>query len=463
MNEPNKAFIPISQIEAGYTPLAVSATQACSNCRFFYQNGEGGFACQLIENYPEPIVPNGVCNRWEAGTMPEPEPLLVEVVGVESTGDAEFRAWANGAIENIDNISQRIADGSIEPVSLQPNALERIWEGIQEKIFGKPATFKVLPDGKHWVAYYTNNFKDREEEILSEAAHIKYISRLNMGLLPMPELWFWHIPGTKHGKALWVDYVDHIVTAVGEFTDDPIGKAFSEHYRKSRTRYANSHGFYADRAKHYRIVDGVGIWDDYNTFEITVLPTKAAANPFTLFTEIDTMTISPESAAALAGIIGKEHADKIIEEAQKASKEVKDLGVQHKDFTDPATLETPTTDTAAIEALSKNVAPVLLSMAETQGDMAEVQKAFDLRISAIEKAFTNALAERDARLQALESQNKVLQSELALTPRRASTDASTALKTDEQVGGQTQDQLKQRMPGQEYDPFFADMNVPSKG
>lgn len=446
MTEHDKAFIPITQEEAGYSPLAVSATQACSNCRFFYQNGEGGFACALITNYPEPIVPNGVCNRWEAGTVQPPEPMAVTIVG---------------DIDAVEIMEASVTEA--EEALAQPGMVERVWQLIQEAVFGKEATFKVLPDGKHWVAYYTNNFEDREKEILSERAHERYIQRLKAGLLPMPELWFWHIPGTLHGNALWVDYVDHIVTAVGTFTDDALGKAFSEHYAKSRTRYANSHGFYADRSKHYRLVDGVGVWEDYNTFEITVLPVKAAANPFTLFTEIDTMTISPESAAALASILGsKEQADKIIAEAQKASKEIKDLGVQYKDFTDLAALETPAPDTAAVEALSKNVAPLLLDMAETQGSMADVQKAFDARLTAMEKTYADALAQRDARLQALEAANKTLHAQLALTPRRASEDAATALRDGETIGGETPEQLKARMAGQEFDPFFADMNIPAE-
>lgn len=439
MSEQDKAFIPISQDEAGYTPLAISATQACSNCRFFYQNGEGGYACHLINNWPEPIVPNGVCNRWEAGTMPEPEPMAVTVVGdIEAVEVLE--AQAGEALQ-------------------QPGVIDRIWQVVQEAIFGKEPlnSFKVLDDGKHWVAYYTNNFEDREKEILSEQAHERFIGRLKTGIVPTQELWFWHIPGTKHGKALWTDRINHFVVAVGEFTDDAIGKAFSEHYRKSKTRYANSHGFFADRAKHYQKIGDVGVWTDYNTFEITVLPVKAAANPFTLFTEIDTMAITEESAAALAGIIGKDAADKIIADAQRASKEVKDLGVQYKDFTDPAALETPAPDTAAVEALSKNVAPLLLGMAETQGDFATMQKAFDTRLNGLTekmRQLQNALAERDTEIAALKAQ-------LSLTPRRASTDSATALADDAAVGNQTIEEMKQRMAGQEFDPFFGDMEVPA--
>lgn len=424
--EEKKAWI-LSQEEAGYVSLSASRGKACANCRFFTPPGTDWQAdganidnrCHIVSSWPLPILPTGVCD-WHTELVmeqTEPEPMPVVIVEPEIEMDEMERALQ------------------------KPNVLQRLLKAIKD-VISQPEQvggFKALDDGTHWVAWFSNNFEDREAEILSEKAHDSYIRRLDAGLVPMPELWYWHIPGTAHGKALWVGRIDHMVVAVGEFDDSPLAKAFQAHYAKSKE--AVSHGFKADKSKHFQN----GVWSDYNTFEISPLPLDAAANPFTLFTEAD--MLSEEKLAALETIIGKEAAAQIVEKSKQWSKEIEPLA-RYKEFADPATLGNPA-DAAAVENLSKNVGPMLLEIAATQGDFVGI-------IKGIEASFKQQLDTVLAQVEAVKQENESLKAQLSLTPRRATQETSTQLSAEEAKA------LESQLPGPEFDSFFGDLNIPVK-
>jgi hypothetical protein len=77
-------------------------------------------------------------------------------------------------------------------------------------------------DGRmRWYARYSNNFKDRDGEIITEAAHKEYIDWAASGGV-YPELWLWHTPGTRFGQADWLDYASGFTHASG-LVDDTDG------------------------------------------------------------------------------------------------------------------------------------------------------------------------------------------------------------------------------------------------
>jgi hypothetical protein len=131
-----------------------------------------------------------------------------------------------------------------------------------------------------WIGVPTNKFKDRDNDILSDAAHKKFVKMLKDGNVEMPNLYPWHT-GTI-GKATWVDYDERGFLVAGGYilkewenfainlimnTDEPMGM---------------SHGMYSKDIK--RDSDGVII--EYKSFEFSFLPLDKAANLLTSFTTI---------------------------------------------------------------------------------------------------------------------------------------------------------------------------------
>lgn len=428
MTEQKKTFVPISQIEAAYTPLSAISGQACANCRFYQTDPNGFTACVLIANGPETILATGYCNRWEA--MPE-MPMFEETpLPVIVVGEVEY-------------------EGEMDKAISEPGILRKAIDAIVNIL--KPAKaqtqFKSLGGG-YWIAWYSNNLEDREKEIIAAEAHDKFISRVKAGIMPYPELWFWHIPGTAHGKAIWLDRIGHMTVALGRFSETPLGGVMKAHYENNAPMYAMSHGFTADKNNALKN----GVWYDINTFEISPLSPDAAANVFTLFSEVKTMA-SEQALAALKTLLtkglGEADGDKayqdILSTTETMNKEAAALGTRYKDFTDPAKAEAP--DPAkAIEEVSKSIAPYLLELMQAQADSVKVQTAQAAEIDSLKKAY-------EGKVSALESTVARLQAELSLTPQRASESKDTQLaKAAAAVA------LSQREGV--YNPFWADLGVP---
>lgn len=445
MNEQEKAW-KITQDEAEYTPLSTMRGRACATCRWFNPYGDWHedsppiASCHLVDSYPEPILATGLSNRWEAKPQPEePEVDPIPVVIVEPSIADEDSGMMRAFDEGDRLIAELIAD-----VDNKPGVFERILTRIKSAIFGAPqeSAFKSLGNGL-WIAWYSNNAEDREGEILAESAHDSYVRRLQSGIVPMPVLEFWHIPGSEHGKALWVDRIGHSMLAVGVYDDTPFAKAMQAHYEQDNPHYGMSHGFTSDKRKFFKD----GVWWDYNTHEISTLPVWAAANVLTLF-EGQPMA-SVQSLAALQSILesrmgskeaAKTEMQRIEAQAKNRDKTITELG-RYKDYTETPTDESPA-DTERADEAEKMFGELVLELMEAQGNAVQIMAGMDTRIKGLETQLTA----RDTLIAALQSQ-------LQLQPR-ASVAAQTQI-TDTAIEAQ----LKQNLPGEEFDPFWVDMKV----
>lgn len=224
--------------------------------------------------------------------------------------------------------------------------------------------FKALPHGR-WVAWWSNNFEDRQKECFPEHAIDAYVARLDAGTIPQPDLWLWHEPVVM-GQAEWTERIGHLVVSVGHFASSDVGVRACAHFSSTDDEYAMSHG-YLFPPKAFQD----GQYHAFNTFEITVLPPHAAANPYTAFEsvyeEVGKMALTEEKKALLDRVLGKELADGIVAGAEQRSKELEALGMRFKDFgggedgagtggaaETPATAATPA---AATPAAATPVAP----------------------------------------------------------------------------------------------------------
>ncbi|NJL56843.1 hypothetical protein HC928_18100 [bacterium] len=331
------------------------------------------------------------------------------------------------------------------------NFMQRVFQRSASKALDtQGSVFKALGGGV-WFAAYTNNFEDREKQILSEAAHDRYIARVNAGFTPMPELWHWHIPGTRHGEAKSIGRAGHIVWAAGVFDNTPEGHAAETYYRKAKD-IELSHGFTYPA---WALKDGV--YHDYNTFEISTLPPGKAANPYTSFKEID-MPMTEEQKASLRSLFGERAEDVInmASQAETAGKALEEAGARYKDFADvdagkddePA----PETSASATDALKSFVLDVVEAQADITEGIVSLRNHVDAAMTALSLEIKVLREERAA----LSAEVKALKTRLDLKPRRVD-DTSANVVTDAAAATEV---AERSSPDMEYDPLFPGMNVP---
>lgn len=417
----------LDQDEANYTPVSTVKGKACSSCLWWRENH-----CHIVVGYPEPIAPNGYCDRHEIATPlnPNSQPAIpVSIVEPEM----QMGAMSLEATKTVDE------DG----------LFARLWERIKETIAPKSeGAFVVQKDlnGEwRWRATFTNNFKDREGEIISEKALDGYLKRVEMGIVPTPELWIGHVEGTKQGVADLVFGLGNFVTAVGHFDSPEMGDAAAKFARK----YPNvplSHGFTFPKWAFKE-----GVYDVVNVFEISLLPPPlVASNPFTEF-EVKTMEkeLSPKTEAALALYFGKDKAQELKTNLLARSEETKEAGHAFKDFAEvteqPA--EAAAEETPAVSP-APAVAELLTQILEGQAELERLLGASGKAYTALKAQAESDKATADARVKALETTVEKVQAELKLTPRAASAASETKLSDAEAAA------VKQEQANSELDPFW---------
>lgn len=285
-----------NQTAVAYSPTGGTADRACSSCHWF----NGINSCYLVRGV---IAPNGLCELHQPVTA-EPE----TEVELEIEGDE-----IEGVVQSL------IDEGLIESsqASLGKRILARV-KGMfaPAPMFSGSSGFKMLSDNR-WVAWYTNAYKDRDGEHFATDAIYQDVQRMWKSR-QFPELWFWHIPGTKHGKATWAGTIGRFAVAIGVFDDTPAAQSFKRYYRQRPPEL--SHGFYFNPKERKD-----GVYQDYRTFEISTLPVGKASNPLTVFSvksEDSSMNnLTPDQFAELVKAVGTDEAVKMIAAGVNATKE----------------------------------------------------------------------------------------------------------------------------------------------
>lgn len=303
----------------------------------------------------------------------------------------------------------------------------------------KTSYFKAI--GSRWYALWSNAFEDHDGEFFSEKAIDEYVRRVDVGAVPYPELWLWHTPGTKHGQAEWVGRIGHFAVAAGSFDDTPAGKAAQAHYAKAGGDYGMSHGFTYDPGQ-----KSDGVFHQFNTFEISVLPAKAAANPYTQFSEVFEMEMDDEKFAFLARVLGSEEiARQLVTATEDKSRAMEALDVRYKDFVrmdEPAVkAEDDEEDTPETEVVPDEDTPTETTPEEKADvgafiegiteDVAALANVVNSLIGKLEEAQTEGAAEKARRageVAELRAEVKALSEALDLRPRSASTDPATEIE-----------------------------------
>lgn len=198
-------------------------------------------------------------------------------------------------------------------------ATENIPASVKEK------TFDVWLDKEtnqyRWFAIYSNNYRDNDNppEIISEASHRSFVKGVETGVYPYPELWGWHVPGSRIGVADIVHFSDEGFAWASGTIDE--GK---EHIAKGLSEYDGdqlvSHGMPKPFVK--RDPGDKSIIIQHITREISPLPSMAAANKLTgfeLLSKEESMTVIPEHKLEYLKTVG--YTDEELESIQAGVKE----------------------------------------------------------------------------------------------------------------------------------------------
>lgn len=333
-------------------------------------------------------------------------------------------------------------------MNLQNTSLLEVFKtglhALLQKDKQQQSAIKVI--GNHWIARYSNAFKDRENEFFPVKAIDAFIERVDKGLTPLPELWLWHIPKTiGHAKTLF--RAGNFVIAAGTFTDDKFGQAAKVWLSKNKAK--NSHGFTFD-VNTFKDAS----YHDFNTFEISILPFSKGieANAYTNIEVKDMSTISAEKRAFLEEMFGKEVATEFISETEKASKDLEEFGVEYKDTTDINNKmemddeEDEEDDEEGNKKPFKKEAALYGIMVKELADLAQGQVKLLKTIKAQQK-----------QIEAQAKEIKSLQKDLALPPTQASDDISTVIDEkvleDDDLLGKLAKALKEK-EAKDYDPVM---------
>lgn len=193
------------------------------------------------------------------------------------------------------------------------------------------AAFFITKDyqgNPRWLALHSNKFFDREKEVFPESAHKEYEEWVaETGRYP--ELWLWHLPGSKIGVADLIAYTDGFVLSSGTFTAEAINLQVPERLKEMDDDLGVSHGYvYPDDA-----LTEEGVYKQYRTYEISPVPAEKAANVWTSMSvelkEVP-MPLEPTRRKFLVAVIGEEKTAAIEEGVAGLAKELTDNGVAFK-------------------------------------------------------------------------------------------------------------------------------------
>ena len=215
-----------------------------------------------------------------------------------------------------------------------------------------------------WMARYSNKFRDDDlpPEIISEKSHERFVKLVDEGKAALPELYLWHIPELRFGKATHVAYDDSgFAMAAGVVDDTKEAKELAE-WLSVQKDVSVSHGMPTSTIT--RDPDDNTVIIQHETVEISVLPTWAAANKMTGFVILDSetkeksMAIPDSKFASLVESWGaKPELLRELEGRNKADAEAAEkAGIESKELEKEETAEnTNTTETTEVANVDENV------------------------------------------------------------------------------------------------------------
>jgi len=176
------------------------------------------------------------------------------------------------------------------------------------------------------VMWTSNNFIDRDGDIISEDAHKEYVKWVNKeeNKVCMPAFVTWHTPGTARENPVdYVDYFNGFLVTSAKLTDiEAVGLLKAT----KKTSIGMSHGsFVLERdPKDPRIIT------KYRMYEVSDLPLDKAANPFTAI-ETVSKEVEMDKKEYLAELLGEEKAEAFLAKTGLKQKSLQDAEIESKE------------------------------------------------------------------------------------------------------------------------------------
>lgn len=466
MTEQEKLFQRPTQAEAAYTPLSGDLTKACATCRWFAKD-DGGY-CGIIDNYPQDILPTGICNRHEVVPVAE----IVEVVtedAAAAVADAILQAAdvVVGAMGKDLSISQQVEYNGDSPTIVATiedsvgKTIQKIFTSVETPNFttadmhqietevgyiapdsNAEGVFKALVDkfkrgmkpglsvmkgvdGKRYMLIVTSNsYQDRESETITTNALKEWVdtcwNAVEGEFATDNPLVFWHDMRVKMGDIVWSDMRGPFLVELARESDGILSQKMLDYVEAHPDeKWGASHKFAYYKAHK----DADGTYHRIIKKETTVLPRSAAANALT-FSGVIPMASKRDEF--LNKMLGLENAAELLDKGiEPLVAELTKRGIEHK-----STDEAP-----AGESVFGNL---LADMIKAQADMdaqleetkaavhaAEEQKSTDQTTIAAQADQIKQLAER------LEAVEKGLEARPRIASRAQETEIEPSQMTED--------------------------------
>ncbi len=241
---------------------------------------------------------------------------------IRAAGKTEHPGGKKSMFEGIVASLKELIFGKDEEADVEAGQVKarKLLEGQKSSL----AVYKQA-DGKHrWVGVVSNHFRDNDtpREIISSAAHKEYVEYADKSG-KYPELWLWHVPGSKVGQADILDFTtDGFLVASGLFDSEEVAEKLSE--EKDLTM---SHGFVRLKA-----MSAEGITDYYRMVEASPVPAGAECNPWTRFTTYkeDKEMLSETKKAFLSKFLPEDQIKALENDMESMRKAAEEAGVDWK-------------------------------------------------------------------------------------------------------------------------------------
>ncbi len=223
-------------------------------------------------------------------------------------------------------------------------------------------------DKHRFLAIYSNNYIDRDVDIISAKSHERFVDMVDKGEYAMPVLRHFHVKGTEWGQVEMVHYDKETGFAIAAGVVLPGHEDEAKAVMKMED-VAMSHGMLKSTLK--RDPNDDRIIAEHETIEISDLPLSVASNQLTNFhiikeAEIMALTQEKKDYLTAAGVKDLDGLEKSLKDGQTLAES---LGLESKsegDATDGAPASAPAEEatpevvpaTAPVETAPVEVAPV---------------------------------------------------------------------------------------------------------
>jgi len=211
--------------------------------------------------------------------------------------------------------------------------------------------FKTIGDQTYFIGVYSNRYKDREDEFLSEKSHVEYADWVNEKGVQPPVILF-HQP--EHEPGFWRSMV--WIHEQGKIDTATFNKVMADFYKDysfavtERVMYVNGFTVVVAKVTKEKVANSLAndpvelgmshgfvplefndnIYDKYRSFEFSVLPKNRAANTYTQIS-FGGKSMNGKDREWVESHLGTETADELEEMTEKQAEELEQAGVEFKE------------------------------------------------------------------------------------------------------------------------------------